>query len=148
MQALVGRDAVESDLALRVSLRLDGARAAAEARESNASSAAALAAAVRRLTAAPDRNADALTLACLAADKRLAPAAASWRDLLDAALAPATPHEAYAGWGENGSRLARALCAICGDDTAAQLNVIRARIGRERAQVRTDALQAAGDAML
>ncbi|OIJ84586.1 HEAT repeat domain-containing protein [Streptomyces monashensis] len=148
MQALVGRDAMESDLALRVSLRLDGARAAAEARESDASSAAALAAAVRRLTAAPDRNADALRLACLAADKRLDPTAASWRDLLDAALAPATPHEAYSAWDENGSRLSRALCAMCGDDTAAQLNVIRALIGHERVQIRTGALQAAGDAML
>ncbi|WP_189950548.1 HEAT repeat domain-containing protein [Streptomyces alanosinicus] len=147
MEALVGRDAVEPDLALRVSLRLDGARAAAKARESNTSSAAALAAAVRRLTAAPDRNTDALRLACLAADKRLDPAAVSWRDLLDAALAPATPHKAYSAWGENGSRLAGALCAVCGDDAAAWLNVIRVLIRDERAQVRTGALQAAGDAM-
>ncbi|MFE7840199.1 HEAT repeat domain-containing protein [Streptomyces sp. NPDC057474] len=147
-KALVGRDAVETDLALRVSLRLDGARAVVEARESNASSAAALAVAVRRLTAAPDRNPDALRLACLAADKRLDPAAVSWRDLLDGALAPTTPHEAYSAWAENGSLLARTLCGMCGDDTAERLNIIRALIGHERAQVRAGALQAAGDAML
>jgi hypothetical protein len=147
-KALAGRDTVESDLALRVSLRLGGARAAVEARESNAPSAAPLAAAVRRLTAAPDRSADALRLACLAADKCLDPASATWQDLLDAALAPTTPHEAYGAWAADGSRLARALCGMCGDDAAAQMNVIRALIGHEQAQVRTGALHAAGDAML
>ncbi|MEV7388406.1 HEAT repeat domain-containing protein [Streptomyces sp. NPDC091215] len=147
VRALVGRDEVEPDLALRVALRLHGAGAAAQARDSNAASAAALTAAVRRLTAAPDRSADALRFACLAADRRLGPAAVSWRDLLDAALAPATPHEAYLAWAENGARLARSLCAMCGDDTPAHLNVIRALIGHERAQIRAGALQAAGDAM-
>ncbi|MEV5571749.1 HEAT repeat domain-containing protein [Spirillospora sp. NPDC052269] len=147
-RALAGRDAVEPDLALRVSLRLHGAGAAAKARKSNAPSAGVLAATVRGLAEAPDRDPQALRLACLAANKRLDPDAADWRDLLDAALAPTTPHEAYSAWAEDGSRLARALCAMCGDDASAQLNVIRALIGHERAQVRTGALQAAGDAMV
>ncbi|WP_026413253.1 HEAT repeat domain-containing protein [Actinomadura oligospora] len=145
--ALISRDAVESDLALRVSLRLRGARAAARARETNASSADALAAAVRRLTA-PDRDTDALKFACLAANKRLDPDAVHWRDLLEEALAPTTPHEVYSAWDDGGSRLARALCALCEDDTNAHLNIIRALIDHEWPQVRTGALQAAGDAML
>lgn len=145
--ALVRRDTVELNLALRVSLRLDGARAAAEAHQRGVPSAAPLTAAVRRLIAAPGR--DELRLACLAANRRLDPASTTWRDLLDAALAPTTPHKAYRAWAEDGSHLARALCGMCGDDDAAdRLNIIRALIGHEQAQVRTGALQAAGDAML
>ncbi|HEX4811553.1 MAG TPA: hypothetical protein VFV66_02225 [Nonomuraea sp.] len=147
--AMVRRDTVEPDLALRVSLRLVGARAAAEAHRTGAPSAAPLTAAVRRLTAAPARDAQELRLACLAASRRLDPASATWRDLLDAALAPATPYNAYQAWAGGGSRLARALCGMCGGDAATDhLNIIRALISHEKAQVRTGALQAAGDAML
>ncbi|MFJ8092026.1 HEAT repeat domain-containing protein [Streptomyces griseofuscus] len=147
-RALADRDAVEPDLALRVSLRLAGARAAAQARASGSPSAAPLTAAVRRLVEAVGRDADALTLARLAAARRLDPAAASWRDLLDAALAPATPRRAYPAWREDGAHLATALCALCGDDPAAHLDIVRALIGHECPRVRTGALQAAGDAML
>ncbi|HEV7935375.1 MAG TPA: HEAT repeat domain-containing protein [Actinomadura sp.] len=146
--ALVGWDAVELDLALRVSLRLDGARAAAKARETGAPSAVSLTAAVRRLTAAPGRDAQELRLACLAANRRLEPTSVTWRDLLDEALAPTTPHEAYRAWAKDGSRLAMALCDMCGDDATDWLNIIRALIAHEDAQVRMGALQAAGDAML
>ncbi|MFJ3646423.1 HEAT repeat domain-containing protein [Streptomyces murinus] len=147
-RALADRDAVEPDLALRVSLRLAGARAAAGARASGSPSAAPLTAAVRRLVEAVGRDADALTLARLAAARRLDPAAATWRDLLDAALAPATPHHAYPAWREDGAHLATALCALCDDDPAAHLDVVRALIGHEHPRVRAGALQAAGDAML
>ncbi|MCX4765789.1 hypothetical protein OG562_33400 [Streptomyces sp. NBC_01275] len=147
-QALAGRDATEPDLALRVSLRLDGARATAEARASNAPSAGALEAAVRRLVEATQGDGDALRFARLAAARRLDPAAASWRDLLDAALAPTTPHDAYPAWAENGARLAGALCGLCGDDRDGRIDVVRALIGHERPQIRIGALRAAGDAML
>ncbi|MGM9335970.1 hypothetical protein [Streptomyces murinus] len=147
-RALADRDAVEPDLAMRVSLRMAGARAAAGARASGSPSAAPLTAAVRRLIKAVGRDADALTLARLAAIRRLDPAAATWRDLLDAALAPATPHHAYPAWRADGAHLATALCALCGDDPAARLDVVRALIGHERPRVRTGALKAAGDAML
>lgn len=150
--ALVVRDAVEPDLALRVSLRLDGARVAAEARRAGAPSAAALAAAVRHLAAAPApapaAAEPALRLACLAADRRLDPESATWRDLLDAALAPTTPHDIYTAWAEDGFRLARALCGMCGDHSTDHLNIVGALIGHDRARVRAGALQAAGDAML
>ncbi|MFE2911991.1 HEAT repeat domain-containing protein [Kitasatospora indigofera] len=145
--ATADRDAVEPDLPLRVHLRLDGARAAAAARASGSPSAAPLTAAVRRLTEAPARDAAALGFARLVARKRLDDASVTWRDLLDAALAPTTPHHAYRAWSEDGARLAMALCGMCGEDLAARLDIIRVLIGHERPQVRTGALQAAGDAM-
>ncbi|MFF3598982.1 HEAT repeat domain-containing protein [Kitasatospora indigofera] len=145
--ATADRDAVEPDLPLRVHLRLDGARAAAAARASGSPSAAPLTAAVRRLTEAPARDAAALGFARLVARKRLDDASVTWRDLLDAALAPTTPHQAYRAWSEDGARLAMALCGMCGEDLAARLDIIRVLIGHERPNVRTGALQAAGDAM-
>ncbi|MFF1873326.1 hypothetical protein [Kitasatospora herbaricolor] len=145
--AMADRDAVEPDLPLRVHLRLDGARAAAAARASGSPSAVPLTAAVRRLTEAPARDAAALGFARLVAQKRLDDASVTWRDLLDAALAPTTPHQAYRAWSEDGARLATALCGMCGEDLAAWLDITRVLIGHERPQVRTGALQAAGDAM-
>ncbi|WP_190214410.1 HEAT repeat domain-containing protein [Kitasatospora indigofera] len=159
-RALVGRDAVEPDLRLRVLLRTQGARAAAAARAAEAPSAAPLMAAVDRLTRSPahdadhdpdtdpDPDTDGLRLARLAARRRLDDPSVGWRDLLDAALAPATPQQAYRAWAEDGARLAPELCGMCGDDTAAWLNITRALIGDQRARVREGALRAAADAML
>jgi hypothetical protein len=145
LAALLELDAVEPDIAVRVSLRLDGVQAAIDARGSGAASAGPITAAVERLAGTP-RMAPGLRLACLAARRRLDPASVTWRELLDAALAPDTPREGF-GWGGGGSHLAVVLCDVCGADSAAWLNLIRCLIGHEQAQVRAGALQAAGEAM-
>ncbi|WP_127353964.1 hypothetical protein [Actinacidiphila soli] len=147
LAALLELDAVEPDIGVRVSLRRDGAQAAIDARGSGAASADRIAAAVRRL-ADTSQTAPALRLACLAARRRLDPTSVTWRDLLDAALAPDTPREADGAWGEGGSYLAVGLCHMCGEDSAAWLNLIRSLIGHEQAQVRAGALRAAGEAMV
>jgi PBS lyase HEAT-like repeat len=145
LAALLELDAVEPDIAVRVSLRRDGVQAAIDARGSGAASAGPIAAAVERLAGTP-RMAPGLRLACLAARRRLDPASVTWRELLDAALAPDTPREGV-GWGGGGSHLAVVLCDVCGADSAAWLNLIRCLIGHEQAQVRAGALRAVGEAM-
>lgn len=145
LAALLELDAVEPDIAVRVSLRRDGLEAAIDARGSGAASAGPIAAAVERL-AGTLRMVPALRLVCLAARGRLDPASVTWRELLDAALAPDTPRDGF-GWSGGGSHLAVVLCRTCGADSAAWLNLIRSLIGHEQAQVRAGALRAAGEAM-